>query len=106
MVVGIVKSTSKDVKENLNKLLDLIKYKPQKKKVFIKPNIVDALSPRSAVIVDPKIVLALYEILQERGFSEIIIGEGTGFFTKPKHFEVLIKSTKYENVRRVHASRL
>ena len=100
MVVGIVKSDGKEIKENLNKLLDLLQYKPQKKKVFIKPNIVDALSPRSAVIVDPKIVLALHEILQERGFDEIIVGEGTGFFTKPRHFEVLLKSTKYDKIQK------
>ncbi len=100
MVVGIVKSTSKEIKENLIKLLDLIKFKPKKKKAFIKPNIVDALSPRSAVIVDPKITLALYEILEEMGFTEIVIGEGTGFFTKPEHFEVLLKTTKYDKIEK------
>ena len=100
MVVGIVKSTSKDIKENLSNLLDLLKYRPKKKKAFIKPNIVDALSPRSAVIVDPKVVKALIECLKERGVQEIIIGEGTGFFTKQEHFENVIKATKYDKIEK------
>ncbi|MHA1785938.1 MAG: DUF362 domain-containing protein [Candidatus Helarchaeota archaeon] len=100
MTIGIVRSTYKDVKENLLRLLNLIHYKPKKKKVFIKPNIVDALPPSSAVIVNPKLTMALYEILQEMGFKEIVIGDGTGFFTKPKHFEILIKQTKYNKLEK------
>ena len=100
MVVGIVKSTNKDIKENMSKLLDLLNYKPKKKKAFIKPNIVDALSPRSAVIVDPKVTKALIECLKERGIQEISIGEGTGFFTKQEHFEKVIKATKYDKIEK------
>lgn len=100
MVVGILRSTDKNIKENLTKLLDLLNYYPKKKKAFIKPNIVDALSPRSAVIVDPKVVKSLYECLKERGIKEIVIGEGTGFFTKPEHFAKVIKATKYDKIEK------
>lgn len=95
MVVGIVRSTYKDVSENLEKLMDLVKYKPEKNKIFIKPNIVDALSPRSAVIVNYKLIIALYEYLKEQGIDHIIVGEGTGFFTKPEHFAKVIKASKF-----------
>ncbi|MBD3229383.1 MAG: DUF362 domain-containing protein, partial [Candidatus Lokiarchaeota archaeon] len=95
MVVGIVKSTYKDALENIEKLMDLIEYKPKKKKIFIKPNLVDALSPRSAVIVHYKLLFALYNyFINQDGVEEVVIGDGTGFFTKPEHFEKVVKATK------------
>ncbi|MHA1271078.1 MAG: DUF362 domain-containing protein [Candidatus Helarchaeota archaeon] len=100
MVVGIIKSTYNDLDENLEKLFELINYKPKRDKFFIKPNIVDALPPRSAVIVNYKLIKALIEYLQNKGASEIVIGEGTGFFTKPEHFEKVIKATKFDKIEK------
>ncbi|MHA1752937.1 MAG: DUF362 domain-containing protein [Candidatus Helarchaeota archaeon] len=100
MVVGIVRSKYNNAKENITKLLELIGYKLRKKKVFIKPNIVDALPPSSAVIVNYKLIKALIEYFQDIGAEEIVIGEGTGFFTKPEHFEQLLKTTKYDKIEK------
>ncbi|MHA1231994.1 MAG: DUF362 domain-containing protein [Candidatus Helarchaeota archaeon] len=106
MVVGIVKSTYEDVKENLNKLFNLIGYKPKKNKIFIKPNIVDALPPRSGVIVHYKLIEALIEYLKENGVEELVIGEGTGFFTKPEHFEKVIKATKFNKIEKKYGLKI
>lgn len=100
MTVAILKSTYKTIKDDLPKLLELIDYKPQKKKIFIKPNIVDALPPSSAVIVHPKMIDALCEYFQSFKIEKIVIGEGTGFFTKPEHFRQVIKTTKYTRIEK------
>ncbi|MHA1145500.1 MAG: DUF362 domain-containing protein [Candidatus Helarchaeota archaeon] len=100
MPVSILKSTYKTIQEDLPKLLEKINYEPQKKKVFIKPNLVDALPPSSAVIVHPKLMEALCDFLLSRGVEEIIIGEGTGYFTKQEHFRKLIKATKYTKIEK------
>jgi len=106
MVVGIVKADYKTIDDDLRKLFELIKYKPEKDKVFIKPNIVDALPPSSAVIVHYKLIDALFSYLKDNGVKEIIIGEGTGFFNKPEHFERLIKETKYNKIEKKYGIKI
>ncbi|MFX0133513.1 MAG: DUF362 domain-containing protein [Candidatus Hodarchaeota archaeon] len=98
MTVGIIRSSLKEVDTKLPELLDLIKYKPKKKKIFIKPNVVDAINAKSGVIVPSQLVDALIKYLIEKeniSIKEIVLGEGTGFFNKEEHFKRLVKESGY-----------
>ncbi|NVM01532.1 MAG: DUF362 domain-containing protein [Candidatus Helarchaeota archaeon] len=97
MTVGIIRSSLKEVDSKVPELLELIKYKPKKKKVFIKPNIVDAINAKSGVVVPPQLVDALIEYLINKNISinDIVVAEGTGFFNEEKHFKRLIKESGY-----------
>lgn len=102
MTVGIIRSTLKEIGTKLPELLDLIEYKPKKKKIFIKPNVVDAINAKSGVIVLPQLVDALIEYLINNNISadDIIIGEGTGYFNDDKNFKRLIKESGYEQLEK------
>lgn len=76
MVVAIVKTNLKNIDSKITKALDLIGYKPQKKKILIKPNIAYATNPKSGIITHPKVVEALIKYLKKFN-PEIIIGEGS-----------------------------
>jgi uncharacterized protein (DUF362 family) len=49
-----------------------------KRTAFIKPNLVIAAKPGTAVVTHPVVVEALVNVLRERGFTSISIGDGPG----------------------------
>lgn len=49
-----------------------------KRTAFIKPNLVIAAKPGTAVVTHPMVVEALVNVLRERGFTSISIGDGPG----------------------------
>ncbi|MGQ4875126.1 MAG: DUF362 domain-containing protein [Promethearchaeia archaeon] len=101
-IVGIVKTRLEECsKDKIQELLELIQYKPKKKKIFIKPNIVTNIPGESGVITHPKVVKSLCDYLLELGIEEIIIGEGSAFFFKPHHFELLINDTGYRELEKI-----
>ena len=82
MSVKIVKADKYDVK--LLKLLvrDAIEESrlnlQGKKTALLKPNIVLPVKPKSAIITHPAVVDAVVSVLKEKGFEDIVIGEGAG----------------------------
>ncbi|MHA1378260.1 MAG: DUF362 domain-containing protein [Candidatus Helarchaeota archaeon] len=103
MTIGIVKSTLKDVGEKLPELLKMIAYKPKKKKIFIKPNIVDAITAKSGVIVPPQVIDALIQYYIENHkikAEDLVVGEGTGYFNEEKHFRRLVKESGYKKLEK------
>ena len=49
-----------------------------KRTAFIKPNLVIAAKPRTAVVTHPVVVEALVAVLRERGVTSISVGDGPG----------------------------
>ncbi|KCZ70788.1 hypothetical protein ANME2D_02813 [Candidatus Methanoperedens nitroreducens] len=93
MTVKIVKAKKYDVKSLESLIRDAIKDigsdLKNKKTVLLKPNIVIAAKPGSAIITHPAVVEALINVLEENGFEDIIIGEGPGVGAdEAKAFEV------------------
>ncbi len=89
----------KDVKSAFSKLMSQLNYKPSKTRVLLKPNIVDAVKPQTAVITDPRIIEGLILALKEKGVEEFVIGENSGFFSiKEENFRRLIKETGYQKM--------
>lgn len=85
-----------DVKNAFLKLMTQLNYTPSKTRVLLKPNIVDAVKPQTAVITDPRVIEGLILALKEIGVEEFVIGENSGFFSlKEKNFTRLIKETGY-----------
>lgn len=75
--VAILKSTYKNVSENIEKMFGLLEYTPVKESIFIKPNLVDSFSPKSGIVTSPKMVEAIVKYFR-KNFPEkqIIIGDG------------------------------
>ncbi len=88
--------TSEDVKGPILQLLEDLNYKPSQPRVFLKPNIVDAVKPVEAVVVDPAVTGGLILALLERGTKEFVIAEGTGFFSREdKNMTHLLEASGY-----------
>ncbi|HME52114.1 MAG TPA: DUF362 domain-containing protein [Candidatus Lokiarchaeia archaeon] len=88
--------SSEAAKEAMGKLLDTLGYRPSQPRVFIKPNIVDSLPPTDPVDTDPSIVGGFVLALADRGTSEFVIGEGTGYFNDEKNWERLLEESGYK----------
>ena len=106
-IIHVKTKLIEDVKNGFIKLMKQLNYKPSKSRVLLKPNIVDAVKPQTAVITDPKVVEGLILALKEMGVEEFVIGENSGFFSiKKENFMRLIKETGYkkmvEKLRKKH----
>jgi uncharacterized protein (DUF362 family) len=75
--VAVLKSTYQNVYDNIEKMIELLDYAPQKDAIFIKPNLVDSYSPKTGIITSPKIVEALVKYFR-KNYPEkpIVIGDG------------------------------
>jgi len=96
------------VVEAMEKLVDHLTFKPKKNRVFIKPNIVDAVPPREAVDTDPAIVAGLIIALNNKyKIHEFVIGDGSAYFSsKDKNWQRLIDESGYEKmVKHLEAKR-
>lgn len=93
MVVGIVKSSIKKAPLKVGELIELVKYKPSKKKIFLKPNILGELPPKKGAITHPNVVEGLIRAFQD---YEIVIGEGNAYGTTKSTFN----KTGYKRLRK------
>ena len=79
--VAVVKIKNGNVKEALNRALELIGGLPKDissgKKVLIKPNFIRSEPPSTGTTTDFRLIRAVVEILKERG-TDILIGEASG----------------------------
>jgi uncharacterized protein (DUF362 family) len=82
MPVKIVKAEKYDVKRLKPLIRDAIEESglnlQGKKTAILKPNIVIPAKPKSAIITHPAVVEAVVGVLKEKGFEDIVIGEGAG----------------------------
>jgi uncharacterized protein (DUF362 family) len=76
MTVSIKKTNLKNIDKDLDTLLKLIKYKPKKNTVLIKPNLVYGAKSNSGIITHPILVEALIKYLIKQN-CKIIIAEGS-----------------------------
>jgi len=88
------------VKQAMEKLIEQIGYKPSKSRIFLKPNVVDALPPSHAVDVDPIVTAGLILALNDKfDIEEFVIGENSGYFSeKPETFQRLIETSGYKEM--------
>jgi len=96
--VAIKKTPQDQLEEEIEKLLDLIEYRPTKEKVLLKPNIVVAATPEEGATTHPKIIEALVQYFRKRK-KEVVIAEGTGIFGTDQEFERLLHATHYDRIR-------
>ncbi len=85
--VAICRSTYHNVNDKIEEMFGLINYVPKKDNIFIKPNIVDAESPKTGIITSPKVVEAI--ILYFRKYypdNKITIGEGPAVHVEWENF--------------------
>lgn len=67
------------IEESLRRALDALGVDLSgKRTAFIKPNLVIAADPKTGVVTHPVVVEAVVNVLRERGFTEISMGDGPG----------------------------
>lgn len=102
MTVSIVNSSYKTVLPKIKKALKLISYKPKNDKILLKPNIVNAWEPKSAIVTHPEFTKAVIEYFHDQG-CEVTIGEGSvvGLDTK-----IAFKASGYEDLAKEYNIKL
>jgi len=96
-IVKVNPESLEDVKQAMVKLIEQLDYKPSKPRIFLKPNVVDALPPDQAVDVDPMVTAGLILALKDKfDIEEFVIGENSGYFSeKPETFQRLLETSGY-----------
>jgi len=96
-VIQVNPQSLDDVKGAMEKIIEQLGYKPSKPRIFLKPNVVDALPPNHAVDVDPIITAGLILALNDKfDIEEFVIGENSGYFSeKPENFQRLLGTSGY-----------
>ena len=96
--VGIKKADLSNIDDDVEALLELVNYRPQKDKILLKPNIVVAELPDNGAITHPRLAEALVNYFRKRDL-EVAIAEGTGIFADDRDFERLLQATQYSRLR-------
>jgi len=76
MKISVIK-TNQDLYKSVEKLLHELEYKPNKKKILIKPNLAGSFK-KSPFITSTKVVEAFIKYFIKNGYRDITIAEGTG----------------------------
>jgi len=99
-IIQVSPESLENVKQAMEKLIEQLDYKPSKPRIFLKPNIVDALAPNHAVDVDPIVCAGLILALKDKfDIEEFVIGENSGYFSeKPENFQSLIETSGYKKM--------
>ena len=99
-IVDVNPESLEEVKQAMIKLIEQLGYTPSKSRIFLKPNVVDALPPSHAVDVDPIVTAGLILALNEKfDIEEFVIGENSGYFSeKEETFQRLIETSGYEKM--------
>ncbi len=100
--VGVIEADYTNVVSKVKEVLDLIGYKPEKKKILLKPNIVSPRDKDSPVITNPKVIEALIIYFKEFA-DEIVIGEGSVAGTPST---LCFKAASYEELAKKHDVKL
>jgi uncharacterized protein (DUF362 family) len=107
MSVKIVKAGKYDVKQLQRLIEDAIEelgLNLHGRTAVLKPNIVIPAKPKSTIITHPTVVEAVINVLKDKGFENIVIGEGAGLGADESEvFEVsCYKRLENEGVRLVN----
>ena len=99
-IVQVKPDSLEAVKTAMVKLIEQIGYTPSKPRIFLKPNVVDALEPSHAVDVDPMVTGGLILALNEKfDIEDFVIGENSGYFSeKEETFQRLIETSGYKEI--------
>ncbi len=90
-IIEAQKKSIESLKESLLKLMKDIDYKSSNSKIFLKPNIVDAVSPNIPTITHPNVIGGIILALHDNGAKKFVIGENSEYFSfKEEHFERLL----------------
>lgn len=81
----------KKIAEDTFALLEELNYTPKKKRIFIKPNIVDAFPANSPYISNPEVVRGIIRYLKAKDITDITVGEGS----VGRDFEAISKKSGY-----------
>jgi uncharacterized protein (DUF362 family) len=73
-----VRSLEYSIRDTIEELRVNVRNNKNKKTAILKPNIVIPAKPKTAIITHPYVVEAVVNVLEEKGFEDIIIGEGPG----------------------------
>lgn len=98
----IIEKIKKDIEASVYRTLEKLKYIPCQRKIFIKPNIVNAHKPNAPYITNPRIVAGIIDYLVDKGVEEIVIGEGA----VGKDSEGIFRATGYAKLCRHKKVRL
>ncbi|MCF8026131.1 MAG: DUF362 domain-containing protein [Desulfobacteraceae bacterium] len=97
--VGVLKSSLDNLKPDVDRLLEMIGYRPSdKKRVLLKPNIVVNARPEHGAATHPGLIEALARWFQKKG-KEVVVAEGTGIYSSDKAFARLVKDAGYAYLR-------
>jgi uncharacterized protein (DUF362 family) len=96
--VAIRKTNIHNLESVIADILDQIQYRPTKKKILLKPNIVVAARPEAGDITHPKVIESLVRYFRDRN-REVVVAEGTGIFSTAEEFERLLQATQYDLLR-------
>jgi uncharacterized protein (DUF362 family) len=81
-------------------LFDNVGYVLGKPRAVIKPNMVDAMSPLEAVDTNPFVVGGLVLALADRGAEEILVGDGSAYFSNEERtWNRLLEESGYTAMR-------
>lgn len=72
----IIKKIKNSISNAVKEMLEELGYVPEKKKIFIKPNIAVPTWPSSPYITNPQVVAGVIDYLKERGIKDIKVGDG------------------------------
>ena len=68
----LIKKLDKNIEKSVFDALTEINYIPKKKKVFIKPNIVNPFKPEEAFITNPRVVSGVIDYLRSKNIDNIV----------------------------------
>ena len=79
---------------DLEELLHLVGYRPQKNRILLRPNLVAAAPPQNRDDTHPRVTEALIRYFRKRG-KEVVLREGGGVFDSDRAFERLLEAPGY-----------
>ena len=104
--VAILKSTYKNIDGQVEELIGLTGYKPNKEHIFIKPNIVDAVPSGKAVTTSPQVLESIIKyFLKNYPDKKITVGDGmagTSYYSREK----VLKATGLSYLEKKYGMRI
>ncbi len=102
--LAVIRSTYGKIRENMERMMGLLGYRPKKNGFFIKPNLVDAYAPRTGIVTSPRIVEAVVRFIRKNyPGREIVVGEGCAL---PEKMEKVFRAAGYRSLVRRYGVRL
>lgn len=98
MTVAIVKTNETDIVENMRRLLEMLRYRPAKRRIFVKPNLVRPFPPNRGICTHPAVVEALLRLFPDH---EFVIGDGV---PAPADYVKCLRQSGFAGLARRHGN--